>query len=256
MSPLSVLSGATFTTPANTFTREGFVFAGWSDGVATYSAGASYPASGGVSADVVLSAVWKRLPTFNVLSRDPLVNTSFGLVASSGDVTVTLSSSTPSVCRVVGLSVVFMTPGTCQVRANVEETEVHTFSAQVKASTANGRRNQNARGSTRRLDSQIVYFAPDSAVLTPTTQRELRALLARTRRSGAVTVTGHAADAGNPKNAVALELSKRRAQAVADFLAAGGVSVTIESAQGKKLPASSDRRKNRRVEIAWYSSGT
>lgn len=102
----------------------------------------------------------------------------------------------PSVCRVVGMSVVFVTSDRCRVQANAGDTVVHSFAAQVEAAAANGRRN-------------------------PT---------------------------------VAWDLSQRRVQAVAEFLAARGVSVTVESAQGKRLPTSTDRRLNRRVEIAWYSS--
>jgi len=56
--PTSVTSGSTFTTPANTFTRIGYSFAGWSDGTNTYAAGATYPATGSVSGNVTLTATW------------------------------------------------------------------------------------------------------------------------------------------------------------------------------------------------------
>jgi uncharacterized repeat protein (TIGR02543 family) len=56
--PLSVNYGATFTTPANTFSRNGYNFAGWSDGTNTYAAGATYPLSGTISANVTLTATW------------------------------------------------------------------------------------------------------------------------------------------------------------------------------------------------------
>ena len=38
----SKAAGESFTLPANTFTREGYTFAGWSDGTKTYAAGATY----------------------------------------------------------------------------------------------------------------------------------------------------------------------------------------------------------------------
>ncbi len=57
-SPTSVSYGGTFTTPANTYSRTGHTFAGWSDGSSTYAAGATYPASGTVSANVTLTATW------------------------------------------------------------------------------------------------------------------------------------------------------------------------------------------------------
>jgi uncharacterized repeat protein (TIGR02543 family) len=57
-SPTTVSYGGTFTTPANTYTRTGFTFAGWSDGSSTYAAGVTYPASGTVSGNVTLTATW------------------------------------------------------------------------------------------------------------------------------------------------------------------------------------------------------
>ena len=57
-SPTSVSYGSTFTTPANTYTRTGYSFAGWSDGTNTYAAGATYPSTGTVSGNVALTATW------------------------------------------------------------------------------------------------------------------------------------------------------------------------------------------------------
>jgi uncharacterized repeat protein (TIGR02543 family) len=57
-SPTTVNSGATFTTPANTYTRTLYTFAGWSDGTNTFAAGATYPSSGSVSGNVTLTATW------------------------------------------------------------------------------------------------------------------------------------------------------------------------------------------------------
>ena len=57
--PASVLAGSTFLTPTNTFTPPaGASFAGWSDGTSTYAEGATYPATGSVSSNVTLSALW------------------------------------------------------------------------------------------------------------------------------------------------------------------------------------------------------
>ena len=57
-SPTTVSNGSTFTTPANTYTRTGYTFAGWSDGTATYTESATYPATGTVSGNVTLTATW------------------------------------------------------------------------------------------------------------------------------------------------------------------------------------------------------
>ena len=56
--PTTVAYGSTFVTPANTFSRSGYVFAGWDDGAATYAPGSTYPTSGTVSAEVNLFATW------------------------------------------------------------------------------------------------------------------------------------------------------------------------------------------------------
>ncbi len=56
--PTTVAYGSTFVTPANTFSRSGYVFAGWHDGAATYAPGSTYPTSGTVSAEVNLFATW------------------------------------------------------------------------------------------------------------------------------------------------------------------------------------------------------
>ena len=57
-SPTSVLYGSTFITPANTYTRSGKTFGGWSDGTNTYVGGATYPSSGTVTGNVTLTATW------------------------------------------------------------------------------------------------------------------------------------------------------------------------------------------------------
>ena len=70
--PTSVSFGATFIAPANTFVKNGFTFAGWNDGSATYQEGATYPATGTVSGAVTLTATWSG----NICS--PAVTTSGG----------------------------------------------------------------------------------------------------------------------------------------------------------------------------------
>jgi uncharacterized repeat protein (TIGR02543 family) len=60
-SPTSVRESATFTTPANTYTRTGYTFAGWSDGTNTLAAAATYPSTGSVSANVTLTATWTEI---------------------------------------------------------------------------------------------------------------------------------------------------------------------------------------------------
>ena len=60
-SPTKVSFGSTFTTPVNAFTAlAGYTFTGWSDGTNTYSVNATYPATGTVSGNVELTALWNR----------------------------------------------------------------------------------------------------------------------------------------------------------------------------------------------------
>ena len=61
-SPTSVLYGSTFTTPANTYSRSGYTFAGWNDGSTTYAAGATYPSTGTATVSVTLTATWTVIP--------------------------------------------------------------------------------------------------------------------------------------------------------------------------------------------------
>jgi uncharacterized delta-60 repeat protein/uncharacterized repeat protein (TIGR02543 family) len=68
--PATVLYGSTFTTPTNTYTRPGHVFAGWNDGSATYSTTSTYPASGAVvTGNVTLTATWTPL-TYSITFYD------------------------------------------------------------------------------------------------------------------------------------------------------------------------------------------
>jgi len=56
--PVEVTYGSTFTTPANTYAKSGYTFAGWSDGTTSYLANATYPSTGFVTGNVSLTATW------------------------------------------------------------------------------------------------------------------------------------------------------------------------------------------------------
>ncbi len=90
--PASVLVGSTFLTPTNTFTPpSGAYFAGWSDGTSTYAEGATYPATGSVSSDVTLTALWSY-GTFTVTFQ---ANGGVGSdVTQSGNTTANLRLNT------------------------------------------------------------------------------------------------------------------------------------------------------------------
>ena len=88
--PTAVTYGGTFTTPANTFTRTGFTFAGWSDGTSVFQAGVTYPTTGSVSANVTLTATWTA--DTNVVVFDN--NTGSGTMTSQNIVSGTATSLT------------------------------------------------------------------------------------------------------------------------------------------------------------------
>ncbi len=62
--PTSLLEGQTLVLPANTFTRELYAFAGWSDGVAVYQSGSNYVVAG---SDVVFEATWSLIPVRTIV---------------------------------------------------------------------------------------------------------------------------------------------------------------------------------------------
>jgi len=68
--PTSVLYASTFTTPANTFTRTGYSFVGWSDGTDRYAAGVRYPSTGSISRNVTLTAAWVANVASTALATD------------------------------------------------------------------------------------------------------------------------------------------------------------------------------------------
>jgi uncharacterized repeat protein (TIGR02543 family) len=65
-SPTTVAIGGTFTTPFSLYTRAGYSFNGWNDGVRTYAANALYPETGTVTSNVTLTAQWSGV-TYTVL---------------------------------------------------------------------------------------------------------------------------------------------------------------------------------------------
>ena len=139
-SPTSVSYGSTFTTPANTYTRTGYSFAGWSDGTNTYAAGATYPSTGTVSGNVALTATWTantQTITFNSLGSKTLGDSNFDVTAtSSSGLAVTITSATPSVCTITGNTVTIVNVGTCTLKANQTGNSFYLSASEVQQSFA------------------------------------------------------------------------------------------------------------------------
>lgn len=120
---------------------------------------------------------------------------------------------------------------------------------------------RTAMGLIMTLDSKSIRFDFDSANIKP----EYREILNRiagilmTLKGFTIAVYGYTDDVGT--QTYNLQLSRRRAEAVRDFLVQTGISPTIMSAKGfgkadPRIPGNSDqaRAANRRVEIAIVES--
>ena len=120
---------------------------------------------------------------------------------------------------------------------------------------------RTAMGLVMTLDSKSIRFDFDKAVVKP----EYRDILNRvagilmTLKGYTIAVYGYTDDVGT--QAYNLQLSRRRAEAVRDFLVQTGISATILSTKGfgksdPRIPGNSEeaRAANRRVEIAIVAS--
>lgn len=56
--PVTILAGSSFALPDNSYTKEGFVFQGWNDGMNTYQPGSEYR----LVQDITFTAVWGKKP--------------------------------------------------------------------------------------------------------------------------------------------------------------------------------------------------
>jgi outer membrane protein OmpA-like peptidoglycan-associated protein len=105
-----------------------------------------------------------------------------------------------------------------------------------------------------------TFFELDKAKLTPEANERLKAVIAQIRASGHegnIRITGNTCDLGSDKHN--LDLSKRRANAVRDFMANNGFSSDellaegLGEAQPKYPNSKTERHKNRRVDIEYVN---
>jgi outer membrane protein OmpA-like peptidoglycan-associated protein len=92
----------------------------------------------------------------------------------------------------------------------------------------------------------VVYFDTDSAAIRPDAAQVIAGAAAKIKPGSAVVLTGFADQRGNAQGN--LDLSKRRAAAVADALKKAGVNATF-TIQARGVAAGGDLQKSRRVEI-------
>ena len=96
-----------------------------------------------------------------------------------------------------------------------------------------------------------VGFGPDSAKLTAPEQRVLNGLVPSLRTAHVVTIIGRAARPGHGPEAVADRRAQHRAEAVAAYLRAHGVHVTVIRSYGDLHTVAGGLAANRRADIAW-----
>ncbi len=99
--PVTVLAGSSFILPENSYTRDGFVFQGWNDGMNTYQPGSEYR----LIQDITFTAVWgkKPIPTYVVSFHGNGGNTSTsGITVNEGSVISVLPTAARSGYQFLG----------------------------------------------------------------------------------------------------------------------------------------------------------
>jgi outer membrane protein OmpA-like peptidoglycan-associated protein len=152
----------------------------------------------------------------------------------------------------VGIVLLF---GSCATNKN-DKTIADDLNQRIKAS---GLKNVDVKTTARgvTITAGALNFPADSAQITPDTAKRLDAIgnLLKGYTNKKMLIEGHTADVGD--KASQLALSKKRAQAVADYLVRKGVvkaSQLVIEGKGGTVPLASNatdegRAKNRRVEI-------
>jgi hypothetical protein len=172
------------------------------------------------------------------------------LLTTVGSPAATLVSLTPALCAVHGAAVAFLpATGTCRIQVEQAGHVVKTLAIGVQpaSSTASG------AGSAAPLHIVRSLFGPNSATLTSADQASLSAALPQLRKARIVVVLGYAANDGTgaPLSAFSVQLSDKRALAVAAYLSAHGVSVSSETRYGKAHQLPGGMATNRRADIGW-----
>lgn len=204
--------------------------------VATNGVGDSDPseASGPVTPQVGTVAPVVRFP------RRGAFLSSWTVVRSSGEPAASLRVTTPSVCRAVGASVVFLrAAGTCRLAVVQDGTAVASASVPVAAT-----------GSGTTMTTTRVRFRGGSTFLTPASKARLAAWAPALRGSAVVVVTGWVS--GMRTTGADRTLSHKRAEVVASYLRSLGVHVTAHYGAGSHWLGSSSR--SRTTEISSYAA--
>jgi hypothetical protein len=204
--------------------------------VATNDVGDSDPseASGPVTPQVGSIA-----PTVAFPSRGAFLS-SWTVVRSFGTPMATMRVSTPTVCRAVGTSLVFLrSAGTCRVSVMQDGTAVASAAIPVAAS-----------GSGTAMTTKLIRFRGGSTFLTRASKGRLAAWAPTLRQSDVVVVTGWVS--AMRTSAADRTLSAKRAQVVAAYLRGLGVHVTTRYGAGSHWLGASGR--SRAAEVSSFAA--
>jgi hypothetical protein len=164
--------------------------------------------------------------------------TSSSVMRSWGSPTATMTSGTPSVCRVVGASVVFLrVTGTCRVAVSQDGTVVARGVIPVTSS-----------GPGKSMTAGSIAFRAGSSYLSPAAKAWLVAKTAQLR-GNIVVVTGWVS--GMRTTPADRVLSAQRAKVIAAYLGSLGVQVTARYGAGSRWLGSSAA--SRAAQVSWFA---
>ena len=181
-----------------------------------------------------------------VLSRPPSSiqpGRGWAIVGKQGTppVVVTATGS----CVVTGTNVFFGYPGSCRITVKKAGVVVATYTVAVTDTAP-------ARAGSLSMSHASVYFNPDSSALTKATTTVLKALVPKLLAAHTVMVVGFTTSSvAGPGGVPSSTLSKARATAVANYLHARGVNVTLKAGVSRLGNPGFGVASNRRVDLSW-----
>jgi hypothetical protein len=181
-----------------------------------------------------------------VLSRPPTSihpGNGWAVVSKQGNPPAAVTVTGP--CAVTGTTVFFGYSGTCRITVKKDGVVVATYNVLVTDSAP-------ARSGSLSMSRTSVYFDPDSSVLTAATTAKLKALVPKLLVAHTIMVVGFTTSSvAGPGGVPSSTLSKARATAVANYLHAKGVTVTLKAGVSRLGNPGFGVASNRRVDLSW-----
>ena len=187
------------------------------------------------------STVYAKLPKTTEL------NTAFVVLTAKQSLTHSIVSSTTKTCVPVGRRLALIGTGTCSARIQNKATKKTVRTLRTKVTT------KVSTAGTTMIASDPILFSANSSTISAKALKQIRIIANDAKDSAGILIVGHATSL--PKNQSNLPLSRKRAQAVHNYLAKLNVTVPVtkvgkgstEPASTKKTPAG--YAKNRRAVV-------